>query len=124
LQEGAWLLVTRDHARGEVRRFRLSRIQKVKSTGATFEPPRDFDVKKYLRESLGRYGGTEEHEVLALGQLLRGMAVLAFAAVLKRATWPASIASLRTEVLTAIARLEVEGNYTLADHASGRRDHD
>jgi predicted DNA-binding transcriptional regulator YafY len=63
LQEGAWLLVTRDHARGEVRRFRLSRIQKVKSTGATFESPRDFDVKKYLRESLGRYGGTEEHEV-------------------------------------------------------------
>lgn len=63
LQEGAWLLVTHDHARAEVRRFLLTRIRQVTRTGTTFEPPRGFDVKKYLRDSLGRYGGTEEHEV-------------------------------------------------------------
>jgi predicted DNA-binding transcriptional regulator YafY len=61
--DNGWVLVAHDPARGVVRHFVLSRIRNVISTGATFEPPKDFDSRKYIRDCFGRFGGEAEHEV-------------------------------------------------------------
>jgi len=40
---GRWYVTGHDHARGEVRTFRLDRIAAVQERPATFEPPEGFD---------------------------------------------------------------------------------
>ena len=37
--EGAWYCLADDHASGELRRFRLDRVEAAAPTGATFDPP-------------------------------------------------------------------------------------
>ena len=45
-----WNLIGYDHLRSEVRNFRLDRIRKLRTRFETFQPPRDFDLKAFLRE--------------------------------------------------------------------------
>lgn len=59
-----WVLIAHDPARRAPRNFLLGRIREAAATAATFTPPPDFDLKAYLRGSLGRFtGGGEETEV-------------------------------------------------------------
>lgn len=59
-----WVLIAHDPAKDDRRNFLLGRIRKASATTATFSVPQDFDLKTYLRGSLGRFtGGGEETEV-------------------------------------------------------------
>ena len=49
LQWGNWYLVGHCHLRGDVRTFRLDRIQKATPTAETFEIPVGFDAREYLQ---------------------------------------------------------------------------
>jgi len=49
---GAWYVVGRCQLRGDVRTFRVDRIVELEETGATFPPPKDFDLEAYRRERL------------------------------------------------------------------------
>ncbi len=48
LQWGNWYLVGYCHLRGELRTFRVERIQRIEPTGETFELPADFSAREYL----------------------------------------------------------------------------
>lgn len=64
-----WVLIAHDPARDGLRHFVLSRIRSFTPTEASFEPPKDFDARKYLRGCLGRFAGDREYEVrIALGE--------------------------------------------------------
>ncbi len=58
-----WVLIAHDPARRAPRNFLLGRIREAKATTATFTQPVGFDLKTYLRGSLGRFTGGEETEV-------------------------------------------------------------
>jgi predicted DNA-binding transcriptional regulator YafY len=58
-----WTLVAHDPLRNEVRNFLLFRIKSARATSRTFKPPADFDPKKELAGSIGRFTGTEVIEV-------------------------------------------------------------
>ena len=58
-----WMLIAHDPARSAPRNFLLSRIREARPTGARYLPPAAFDLKKYLRGSLGRFTGDADHEV-------------------------------------------------------------
>lgn len=49
LQWGNWYLAGYCHLRGDLRTFRVDRIQKVEPTPETFEVPPDFDAREYLQ---------------------------------------------------------------------------
>ena len=49
LQWGNWYLAGYCHLRGELRTFRVDRIQEVEPTGETFEIPPDFAAREYLQ---------------------------------------------------------------------------
>ncbi|MBN1661903.1 MAG: YafY family transcriptional regulator [Anaerolineae bacterium] len=48
LQWGNWYLVGLCHLRGNLRTFRVDRIEEVEGTGATFEVPPTFSARDYL----------------------------------------------------------------------------
>jgi predicted DNA-binding transcriptional regulator YafY len=48
LQWGNWYLVGYCHLRGDLRTFRVDRIQEVEPTGESFEFPVDFSAREYL----------------------------------------------------------------------------
>jgi proteasome accessory factor B len=58
-----WVLIAHDPARRARRNFLLGRIREACATTATFAAPEDFDLKSYLRGSLGRFTGEGETEV-------------------------------------------------------------
>ncbi|HTO02754.1 MAG TPA: WYL domain-containing protein [Opitutus sp.] len=58
-----WVLVAYDPNRSAPRNFLLTRIRKAESTGTRFTPPADFDLGNYLRGSLGRFTGDQDHVV-------------------------------------------------------------
>jgi len=59
-----WVLIAYDPARRDFRNFLLGRIRETSATTATFSASQDFDLKSYLRGSLGRFTGSgEEIEV-------------------------------------------------------------
>ncbi|MBA4138356.1 MAG: WYL domain-containing protein [Opitutus sp.] len=58
-----WVLVAHDPNRGAPRNFLLARIRETHATAGTFTPPPDFDLSSYLRGSLGRFTGREDHLV-------------------------------------------------------------
>ncbi len=58
-----WMLVAFDPARRAPRNFLLSRLRSAEPTGARFKAPAGFDLKRYLRGSLGRFTGSTDHEV-------------------------------------------------------------
>lgn len=55
-----WVLIAHDPARRAPRNFLLSRLREATATTATFSVPKDFDLKAYLRGSLGRFTGQED----------------------------------------------------------------
>lgn len=61
--EHRWMLVAYDPSRSALRNFVLARIREAQATGARFEPPVNFDRKKYLSGSLGRFVGEIDHDV-------------------------------------------------------------
>jgi predicted DNA-binding transcriptional regulator YafY len=48
LQWGNWYLVGYCHLRGDLRTFRVDRIQEIEPTGENFEFPADFSAREYL----------------------------------------------------------------------------
>ncbi|GAB1488051.1 WYL domain-containing protein [Opitutaceae bacterium] len=58
-----WVLIAQDPSRDAPRNFLLSRISRIELTGARFVQPAGFDLKTYLRGSLGRFTGDQEIEV-------------------------------------------------------------
>lgn len=48
LQWGNWYLVGHCHLRGDLRTFRVDRLQEVQPTGESFEIPADFSAREYL----------------------------------------------------------------------------
>lgn len=61
---GRWYVTGYDHRRGEIRTFRLDRIESAELTEREFDPPTDVDPVATVRESLGRVPYTHEVEVL------------------------------------------------------------
>lgn len=49
---GAWYVVGRCQLRGDTRTFRVDRIVTIAPTGASFPPPRDFNLETYRRERI------------------------------------------------------------------------
>ena len=58
LQWGHWYLVCYCHLRGELRTFRVDRIQAIEPTGETFEVPADFAPREYLQRMAGERPAT------------------------------------------------------------------
>lgn len=58
-----WMLIAHDSRQRAPRNFLLTRIRAITHTGEHFAPPADFDVATYLRGSLGRFTGADEHTV-------------------------------------------------------------
>lgn len=56
-QLGEWYAVCFDHLRGEMRDFHAGRISNLKETGTTFEIPKDFERKEYLKRGFGMFRG-------------------------------------------------------------------
>ncbi len=52
LHTGRWYVTGHDHARDEIRTFRLDRIGEVQPTGATFEAPAGFDPTAHVLNGL------------------------------------------------------------------------
>ncbi|MEV6495058.1 YafY family protein, partial [Actinoplanes sp. NPDC051633] len=44
VHSGRWYLIAHDHRRGEVRTFRVDRVEAVRPLGVRFEPPEGFDA--------------------------------------------------------------------------------
>ncbi len=61
---GEWFLFAFDHLRKDVRTFVPARIQEVRLTGRTFDPPQKFSVERQLRDSFGVRSGQKEQEVV------------------------------------------------------------
>jgi predicted DNA-binding transcriptional regulator YafY len=57
------ILIAHDTGSGKVQNFALERIHKLDLTGAGFEPPKEFDLKKYLAGRIGRFIGEPRFEV-------------------------------------------------------------
>jgi predicted DNA-binding transcriptional regulator YafY len=53
LQWGHWYLAGHCHLRGELRTFRVDRVQAIEPTGETFEVPPDFSAREYLQGMAG-----------------------------------------------------------------------
>jgi len=58
-----WTLVAHDTARGGLRTFVLGRIDSVETTGRPYRPDATIDVDAYVRQSMGAFASTEEHDV-------------------------------------------------------------
>jgi proteasome accessory factor B len=59
----ACYVIGHDHLRGEIRVFKVERIEQVELLGTTFEVRSDFDPFAYLAHAWGVMGGTELTEV-------------------------------------------------------------
>jgi predicted DNA-binding transcriptional regulator YafY len=51
---GRWYVTGRDHARSEIRTFRVDRISELTASGPPFEPPAGFDAVAHVTTSLAR----------------------------------------------------------------------
>jgi proteasome accessory factor B len=58
-----WTLIAHDPVRNGPRKFKLSRIVRAEAGIRRFAPPAGFDVRDYLRGSLGLFTGDREYEV-------------------------------------------------------------
>jgi predicted DNA-binding transcriptional regulator YafY len=64
VHSGRWYLAAHDHLRGEVRTFRLDRIQHVDKRTERTDPPEDFDAVEHVARSLARVPWRVECEVI------------------------------------------------------------
>lgn len=76
--ENRWYLLARDLERGEVRKFVLARMRKLRmQPGESFDRPTDFDPEEYLAGSFGVMSGSDDYEIAIeldawLTDILRG----------------------------------------------------
>jgi proteasome accessory factor B len=61
---GEWFLFAYDHLRKDIRTFVPARIQALKRTGKTFDPPQRFSLERRLRDSFGVRSGQGAHDVV------------------------------------------------------------
>jgi predicted DNA-binding transcriptional regulator YafY len=61
-REGSWYLIGYCHLRGEIRTFKLARIERIEISEACFEYPLNFNVKEYMKNIFTVIQG-EEHNV-------------------------------------------------------------
>jgi predicted DNA-binding transcriptional regulator YafY len=65
--DGQWYLIAYCHLRGKIRVFLLARVQQLTVTDTCFDPPTEFRIKNYLRESFSIFRGEEgEHHRVRL----------------------------------------------------------
>jgi predicted DNA-binding transcriptional regulator YafY len=65
VHKGRWYLAAHDHDRGELRTFRVDRVDRLGLIdGALQDPPADFDAVAYVSSSLARVPWTWEVDVL------------------------------------------------------------
>jgi predicted DNA-binding transcriptional regulator YafY len=65
VHNGRWYLAAHDHGRGDLRTFRVDRIEQVALVdGALHDPPADFDAVAHVSSSLARVPWTWEVEVV------------------------------------------------------------
>jgi predicted DNA-binding transcriptional regulator YafY len=60
---GEWFLFAYCHLRKAIRTFVPSRIETVEATGASFERPGNFSLKRQLRDSFGVHSGAGEFRI-------------------------------------------------------------
>jgi len=58
-----WALVSWDVRKKEPRKFLLHRMEQVERSGGRFNPPEEFDVQEYLRNSFGLFTGDQVFNV-------------------------------------------------------------
>lgn len=63
IRPDACLLVHHEPALNDRRNFELARIRDVELTGATFEWPKGFELRKHIAGSFGRFIGEPVHDV-------------------------------------------------------------
>ncbi len=51
---------------GEIRHWKMNRVENVETTSETFEVPRDFSLKEHLAKSFGIFHGEGDHHVRVL----------------------------------------------------------
>lgn len=61
--DNQWYCVGWDLIREAKRTFALVRMKEVALTGKYFDPPKDFDIREHLRDSLGIFAGNGRYEV-------------------------------------------------------------
>lgn len=61
--ENLWYLFGFDEARKQLRTFALTRMRKLRSTGARFRRPAEFSIGRFLSESFGVFTGREKQTV-------------------------------------------------------------
>lgn len=62
--EHEWTLFAHDHARGELRKFLLPRIEAIHHTGRSFPPHDDVGLRRQIAGAFGRHTGIGLHSVL------------------------------------------------------------
>ncbi len=60
---GDWYLIGWDHLRQDIRDFHCGRIQQLRVSEETFDPPEDFDQKTYFDSGFSMIRGGEEYDV-------------------------------------------------------------
>jgi predicted DNA-binding transcriptional regulator YafY len=64
VHSGRWYLAAHDHARGDLRTFRVDRMWRTAAAGPALAPPAGFDAVAHVSRSLARVPWTWEVEVL------------------------------------------------------------
>jgi predicted DNA-binding transcriptional regulator YafY len=93
---GRWYLIGHDHRSGEVRCFRVDRVQAVEERDGVFERPRDFDAVEHLSRMLASLPWGFEIEVLL------------WATLAEARSWFSSHANLEETPEGVILRTQVE----------------
>ena len=61
--ENQWYLVCWDKVQKATRTFALVRMRNAKLTGTHFKRPKDFDIRKHLKDAFGVFVGETKHQV-------------------------------------------------------------
>lgn len=64
--QGEWYLFGKAEGEDIIRQFAIGRIQKISLTDKAFEVPVDFDAKKLLANTFGRFAGNHSHTIRLL----------------------------------------------------------
>jgi predicted DNA-binding transcriptional regulator YafY len=103
---GRWYLAAHDHGRGEVRTFRVDRLERPRLGAAAEAPPPGFDAAQHIQRSLARVPWTWAVEVtLALEPAEAARRLPASLAELEPHAGGGTTAHLRAESLDWVASL-------------------
>jgi proteasome accessory factor B len=115
--DGGWYLIAHDLERGALRTFALPRLTRLKVTAKTFDRPRDFDGREYLRRSFGVWNVDGDSALHFVRVELRGYA----ARLAQERRWhptqetlPLNDKATKVEVRFEVGRLEEVMRWTLS----------